>query len=92
MEVHHVFGENLLMNTGMYWHTLTIGTAAKYFEDKYGKTPDEVHVNPSNFQEAQSEVAQSQYPLLNVVPDHSILKGELWIGVHDDEWKIERSS
>ena len=77
------------MNTGMLWFDNSqlpleekIKKAVAYYENKYGRKPDLVLVNPKMI---GPEGASFSSDGLTIRPYRPVLPGHIWIGIEDKE-------
>ena len=75
------------MDIGMLWLKTDkssdlfaeINAAAKYYQNKYGRSPNLCFVNPSSMEKVDGH---SSIPI-SIKPDKAVLPGHLWIGVDE---------
>jgi hypothetical protein len=64
-----------------------ITTAAEYYLRKYGSKPNAVYANPTNVEKEEEMATRSLLKEigLELVLARNILKGNLWIGIENNE-------
>jgi len=75
------------MDVGMLWFgadksadlSSEINSAAKYYQNKYGRSPNLCFVNPSSMEKINGQRNTN----ISIKPDKSVLPGHLWIGVDE---------
>jgi hypothetical protein len=75
------------MDTGMLWFSANksadllaeINAAARYYQNKYGRSPNLCFVHPNTMEKIDSQHGAS----ISIKPDKTVLPGHLWIGVDE---------
>jgi hypothetical protein len=75
------------MDIGMLWFSTDkssdlfseINSAAKYYQNKYGRSPNLCFVNPSTLEKISEHCSNN----IAIKPDKSVMPGHLWIGVDE---------
>ena len=75
------------MDIGMLWFSTDkssdlfaeINSAAKYYQNKYGRSPNLCFVNPGSMEKINGR----QNATIAIKPDKKVLPGHLWIGVEE---------
>jgi hypothetical protein len=79
------------MNVGMLWFDndrqtalpAKVERAARYYRQKYGRSPDLCLVHPSMLPELGGEEKDSRLGAVTLRPNRLILPDHLWIGVEE---------
>ena len=80
------------MNVGLLWadHSereleAKVSEATEAYREKAGRKPNRCHVHPSMVGASEEDETIVLGQGITIVPDGSVLPGELWIGVHGKE-------
>ena len=77
------------MEVGMLWFSTDkssdlfseINAAARYYQNKYGRSPNLCFVNPGSMEKINGQ--QNTATAIAIRPDKKVLPGHLWIGVDE---------
>lgn len=80
-----------MLRIGMLWYgdkkkTLAenVAVACAFYREKYGDSPDVAYVNPQD--------VDASTPLVRIVPNKTILRQHVWVGVTDNDEPLKKVS